>query len=191
MTAAPPTPVRALPVADHEVARRVLRWLAVAGIVIGIAELATATLTLLGWGYSATAFGPTVTLRVLYRVAVTLSFVSPTLLIAGALGLLKDEPWARPALTTYAFVQIAGSIVILAHGIVWRQDVVPNWTAMQHVMSIASGITNAFLHCLLPAAVIFCLVRPGLLPYASPPGTAFQVLPAEAEPIAAASPAES
>ena len=191
MTDQQPALVRAIPLADHEVARRVLRWLAVAGVVIGIAELATAALTLLGWGYSAMAFGPTVTLRVLYRVAVTLAFVSPTLLIAGALGLLKDEPWAGPALTTYAFVQIAGSVVALAHAIVWRQDLVPNWTAMQHVMSIASGITNALLHCLLPAAFILCLVRPGLLPYASPPRTAFQVLPAEAEPIAAASPAES
>lgn len=191
MTDQRPTLVSAIPLADHEVARRVLHWLAVAGIVIGSAELATAPLTLLGRGYSATAFGPTATLRVLYRVAVTLAFVSPALLITGALGLLKDEPWARPALTIYAFVQIAGSVVALAHAIVWRQDLVPNWTAMQHVMSIASGITNALLYCLLPAAVILCLVRPGLLLYASPPSTAFQVLPAEAEPIAAASPAES
>ena len=63
----------------------------------------------------------------------------------------------------------------------------PEWTVMQHLLSAVSSLGNAIMHCLYPAAIIVCLVRPGLIQYAPPPGAAFQVLP----PAAGANPVQS
>ena len=51
------------------------------------------------------------------------------------------------------------------------------WTAIQHAVLAVSSIARLALQCVYPAAVILCLVRPGLGSLATPPGGAFQVLP--------------
>ena len=182
MSAQPPTPLRAIPVADHnhDVARRVLRWLAVGGMVVGGAQLLTSLLTLAGWGLAWPPARSSVPLRVMYRVVVLLALLAPAVLIVGAIGLLRERRWAKPVLTVYAFLQIAGSLTGIVYGLMWRGDVLPNWTLAQQMMMVVSSLSTAILQCLVPAAVILCLVKPGVIQYAAPAGAAFQVLPAAA-----------
>ena len=187
MSDQPPTPLSVIPLAEHDVARRVLRWLAIGGIVVGCAELLMALMTLAAQGFGWSPFRRGMPLRLLYRIVATLAIAAPILLLVGAAALLRDRRWARPVLTVYAFLQIAASIVGLAYWFVWRASAVPEWTVIQHLLSAVSSLGNAVMHCLYPAAIIVCLVRPGLIQYAPPPGAAFQVLP----PGAGATPIQS
>src|SRR5678815_2967595 len=110
MSAQPPTPVPAIPVADHELARRVLRWLAVGGIVLGSAQVFVAGITLLAWGLPLSFMRQWPVANVLYRVTAVAGIIAPAMLLAGSLGLLREKSWARSTLTVYAFVQIAGAL---------------------------------------------------------------------------------
>ena len=177
MTAQPPTPVRAIPLPDNELTGRVLRWLAIACVVVGAAQVLTALLTVAGWGFGWPPSRATAFLKVLYRLVVWLGLFAPALLLVGALGLLREKRWSRPVLTVYAFLQIAASFASTVYGLLWRGEMLPEWTATQHTVVIVGGISSNLLHCLLPAAIIVCLVRPGLVPYAAPADAAFQVLP--------------
>jgi len=183
MSAQPPMPVPAIPVADHELARRVLHWLAVGGVVLGSAQVFVAGITLLAWGFPFSFLRQWPLLSVLYRVTAVAAIIAPAILLAGSLGLLRERSWARSALTMYAFLQIAGALANQGLSLALPFTNAPvGWTAVQKVTAPLMGIESMLLHCLYPAAVIVCLVRPGLVPLASPATSTFQVLAPAAAP---------
>ena len=183
MTPEPPTAVRALPVADHELARRVLHWLAVGGIALGAAQAVITAAMLLAWGLPL-SLGMVKGLNVLYRIFVAARVIAPLMLVAGSTGLLREKPWARALLTAYAFLQIAGAVASQGVSIWFAYEAsrFQNWTGAQRAMAAFGGFENLLLHCIYPAAVVVFLVRPGLIPMASPAASTFEVLPVAAPP---------
>jgi hypothetical protein len=183
MTPEPPTAVRTLPVADHELARRVLHWLAVGGIALGAAQAIITSAMLLAWGLPL-SLGMSIGLDVLYRVSAAVAVIAPVMLVAGSGGLLREKPWARALLTGYAFLQIAGAVASQGFSIWFAYEMsrFQNVTGAQRAMAAFGGVENLLLHCIYPAAIILFLVRPGLIPMASPAGSTFEVLPVSAPP---------
>ena len=184
MVGSAPAPVPVIPVADHELARRVIRWLAVGGVVLGTAQALAWTVQLLAWGMPATPPPHRVALRAISRTALAVSVIAPCGLVAGSLGLLGRRRWAQSVLTVYAYLQIAGAFASLVVGLTFMVT-----TSFGQGMSLAQKLAwpimraeDMVLHCAYPVAILLCLVRPGLMPAASSAAGTFEVLPAEADP---------
>ena len=175
--AAEPTAVRAIPVADNELARRVLHWLGVGGIVLGGVQAVVTAAMLTAWGLPL-SIGMSPGLNVLYRVSAAVGVIAPVMLFAGSFGLLREKHWARPLLTCYAFLQVCGALASEGVGLWFVFNTNPPWTAAQRAVSTFGGVESLVLHCVYPVAVILFLVRPGLMAMALPPASTFEVLPA-------------
>jgi len=185
MTEAKPA-IDPIPHAD-DVPRRVLRWLAIAGVVFGGYQVLSLVLLLLArWGLSSDAFArnPFIpsslagTARQLYRLMLVLSLSAPILLTAGSIGLLRGRRWARPLLLTYACLQVAASAA--AQLLTLPQTLSPamQWTPLQRVFVLYSSVGALLSTSLFPAAIFACLYKPGLERYGRSPSHTFPVLPA-------------
>ena len=180
MSQQPPTPVPVIPIADHELARRVLRWLALGGVVLGAAQVVATAGQLLAWGTRFFAPHDRVIVNALYRTTAVVTVLAPTILIGGSLGLLSDRRWARPTLTVYAFLQIAGALGAVAVALIFAFTTGASWTIAQQIVWPVTRMEEMLLHCLYPVAILLCLVRPGLTPTATPAAASFPVLPQSA-----------
>ena len=175
--------MRAVPIADEALARQVLHWLAVGGLILGSAQLVVYASMLSAWGLPPSMATMPRIVGVLYRVSAAVAVVAPAMLVAGSAGLAWNKPWARARLISYAFLQIAGALasqaVSLAFAFESSQN--PTWTGAQRATAVLSGLESMLLHSLFPAAILLCLVRAGLLRTAAPASSSFEVLP-RAEP---------
>jgi hypothetical protein len=182
MTQPPPTPVAVIPIADHELARRVLRWLAVGGVVLGATQVVGTVGQLLAWGMPSSPPPQRVIVAALYRTLAVTMVVAPAILVVGSLGLLATKRWARPMLTVYAFLQIAGALAGMATALTFASTFAQSWTLAQKAAWPLMRLEDVVMHSLYPAAILLCLVRPGIMPMASSARSTFEVLPAAAGP---------
>jgi hypothetical protein len=184
MTQLPPTPVAVIPIADHELARRVLRWLAVGGVVLGAAQVVGTAAQLMAWSLRPPTSPDRVAVNALYRIAAVITVLAPAILIAGSVGVLLRKRWARPALMVYAFLQVTGALAGVAIALIFMLSfgAGDNWTLAQKLAWPLMRVEDMLLHCLYPAAILLCLVRPGLMPMPSTARSTFEVLPAVGGP---------
>jgi hypothetical protein len=164
-----------LPTSNPDVAGRVVRWLAIGGVVFGISQVVATAAMLAAWWPS--PIRQSIPLETTYRLVLTVSIVAPLLLVLGSAGLLRQKGWARPVLTSYAILQILGSLATMVVRFAMTPPPTPEWTVGQQLAFALSVVGDLVLHCLYPAAIILCLVRPGLVKLASPAASTFPVLP--------------
>ena len=165
---------------DPDVAGRVIRWLAIGGVVFGISQVVATAATLAAWWPS--PIRESIPLATTYRLVLTISIVAPLLLVLGSAGLLRQKAWARPVLTSYAIIQILGSLATLVVRFAMNYPPTPNWTVGRQLAFALSVVGDLVLHCLYPAAIIVCFVRPGLVKLPSPAASTFPVLPPATAP---------
>ncbi len=164
------------PTGDTDLAGRILRWLAIGGVVFGSAQVVATTSTLLAWWPLPSR--TSIPLEATYRLVLTIAVVAPVLLAVGSAGLLRQKAWARPVLTAYAILQILGALATQVVRFAMTYPPAPQWNVARQLAFALSGVGDLLLHCLYPVAIILCLVRPGIMRFASPAATTFPVLPA-------------
>jgi hypothetical protein len=165
-------------VTEFEVARRVLHWLAVGGIVLGATQVFALGVPLVTWGLRSRSGSPPIGIGTAYQIVALVAVLAPFFLVVGSAGLLRERRWALPVLTVYAYLQIAGSLAGLAAIFVFSftNSRGSPFTVAQRAAAPLIRIEDMLLHCLYPVAILLCLVRPGLIPSES--ASTFEVLPA-------------
>lgn len=147
---------------DEELTRRLLRWLAIGGLVLGLTALPAVAGGLWqvykGRAPLGRAIGPG--FAVAWHAHVALICAATCLLIVGSAGLLRIKRWARPVLLSYVAVRFAAILFAAAQTLLllsFRRGQ-PGWSTTEMILQLCDLPGSMIAQSVVPTIVLACMM---------------------------------